>query len=401
MIQPDIPENEALRLDSLKEYSILDTLPEKEYDEITLLASMICGTPISLISLIDQNRQWFKSHHGTHTTQTSRDVAFCAHAINEPNKILVVEDSREDERFHNNPLVIEDPKIVFYAGIPLVNPNGYALGTLCVVDNQPRHLNEQQLNALQALSNQLMKLFELRKNTIALQSSVFELEAKNSALKEYAQVAAHDIRSPLSNMVMFSEVLETGFQEQLGEKGLHYAKVISSSAKRLIGLTEGILRYSKDTNLLNENKQFIELYPTLNEIVSLLKPDYEVNFLIEVAKDCKIYTNKIAIERILINLINNSLKYNDKTIPQVRIIVKELTSEICFNVCDNGSGIKLEDQQRIFRLFETASIEDRYGEKGFGIGLATVKSLVEGLKGKIKVKSELEKGTCFSFRIPK
>jgi len=93
VIQPDIPENEALRLDSLKEYSILDTLPEKEYDEITLLASMICGTPISLISLIDQNRQWFKSHHGTHTTQTSRDVAFCAHAINEPNKILVVEDS--------------------------------------------------------------------------------------------------------------------------------------------------------------------------------------------------------------------------------------------------------------------------------------------------------------------
>lgn len=155
MIVPKIPVDEYNRLEALKEYSILDTLPEKEYDEITFLASQICRTPISLISLIDDKRQWFKSHYGLDATETPKDVAFCAHAINDKEKMFVVADSRKDERFHDNPLVTDDPFVIFYAGVPLVTSEGYALGTLCVIDHEPRTLDESQAEALQALSNQL------------------------------------------------------------------------------------------------------------------------------------------------------------------------------------------------------------------------------------------------------
>lgn len=163
MIKPEIPNNEEQRLEALNSYSILDTLPEVEYDDITYLASFICGVPISLISLIDDKRQWFKSHHGLDAESTPKDMAFCAHAINDQENMLLVSDSRIDDRFHDNPLVTGDPHVIFYAGIPLVTPTGYPLGTLCVIDNSPRDLNEAQIKALKSLANQLMSLMEARK----------------------------------------------------------------------------------------------------------------------------------------------------------------------------------------------------------------------------------------------
>lgn len=189
MIKPEIPANEEARQEELRSYSILDTLPEKEYDEITALASQICGTPISLISLLDDTRQWFKSHHGIEVSEAPKELAFCAHAINDQVNPLIVPDSRMDERFHDNPFVINDPNVIFYAGIPLVTPNGFPIGTLCVIDKIPKQLDESQVKALVMLSNQLMKLLELRKDKA-------ELELKNKAIKDsidYAQKIQYSI----------------------------------------------------------------------------------------------------------------------------------------------------------------------------------------------------------------
>jgi PAS domain S-box-containing protein len=167
MQSPPFPHNENERIDSLKSYQILDTLSEEEYNALTRLAAQICGTKIALISLIDENRQWFKSKVGLDVSETPRDLAFCAHAINSPKDPLIIADARLDDRFKDNPIVQGDPHVIFYAGIPLVNEDDFALGTLCVIDDQPKKLSQEQIDSLKTLAQSVINLLELRKkNTI-------------------------------------------------------------------------------------------------------------------------------------------------------------------------------------------------------------------------------------------
>src|SRR5688500_8172142 len=160
-----LPANEDARLEALRDLEILDTPPEPEYDDLALIASQICATPISMISLIDRDRQWFKSRVGMEPQETSRDVAFCAHAILQRD-LFIVADASEDPRFAANPLVTADPKIRFYAGAPLRTPDGQALGTLCVMDRTARELSPDQENALRALSRQVEAQLELRRRLL-------------------------------------------------------------------------------------------------------------------------------------------------------------------------------------------------------------------------------------------
>jgi PAS domain S-box-containing protein len=166
-------ENEAARLAALRRYAILDTPPEQEFDDLSRLAAMVCGTPIALVSLIDENRQWFKSRIGVEVQQIPRDVAFSAHAVLEPS-VLVVRDATLDERFRDNPLVTGDSKVRFYAGSPLLTPEGYPLGTLCVYDRVPRDLAPDQLEALKALSRLVVAQLELRRGISDLSGAIRE-----------------------------------------------------------------------------------------------------------------------------------------------------------------------------------------------------------------------------------
>lgn len=182
LIPPAHPE-ESERLDALRSYDILDSLPETDYDDLTMLASEICRTPVSLISLIDDKRQWFKSNHGLNIRETPREYAFCTHGILNPYEILIVPDTREDERFIRNPLVEGEPHIIFYAGVPLVNEDGYPLGSLCVIDNEPKELTPRQLTLLKILGRQVVHLLELRRKNKALEILKKALEDRNAELE--------------------------------------------------------------------------------------------------------------------------------------------------------------------------------------------------------------------------
>ena len=158
------PQNEKKRLKVLWQYEVLDTVPEELFDDLTELAARICEAPIALISLVDEKRQWFKSKVGTTVSETSRDLSFCAHAIRQSG-LFIVPDAMQDARFANNPLVVSEPKIRFYAGAPLITPDGYALGTLCVIDKVPRELRQDQKQALSILARHVVSQLELRRRS--------------------------------------------------------------------------------------------------------------------------------------------------------------------------------------------------------------------------------------------
>jgi len=167
ILSAPIAKNEKHRLKVLWQYSVLDTVPEEIFDDLTELAARICEAPIALITLVDKTRQWFKSKVGIDIKETSRDISFCAHAIKQP-ELFIIPDATKDARFAHNPLVTSEPKVRFYAGAPLVSPDGYALGTLCVIDKVPRQLRPHQEQSLRILARHVMSQLELRRRALEL-----------------------------------------------------------------------------------------------------------------------------------------------------------------------------------------------------------------------------------------
>ncbi|MFT5169229.1 MAG: PAS domain S-box-containing protein, partial [Saprospiraceae bacterium] len=241
---PLIPQNEEHRLNALKSYQILDTLSGQEYDDITQIASQLCETPISLITLLDEKRQWFKSKHGLDVSETPREIAFCSHAINEPDNIFEVEDALEDNRFYDNPLVVGNPNIRFYAGAPLITSNGEALGTLCVIDTKPRKLTTIQRKTLLNLAKQVMAQLELRKKNKEL--SV--LLQKTKALKEKFE--------NLSLVVSKTHVgvIITNAKGEIEHTNAAFGALSGYRIEEVIGETPGSFLYGKDTNLRHIQK---------------------------------------------------------------------------------------------------------------------------------------------------
>ena len=216
-----IPAREAERLSTLRGYGILDTHPEERFDDLTRLAASICGTPVAVISLVDQDRQWFKSKIGVEACQTSREDAFCARAIMSP-EVFIVPDASKDPRFAGNPLVLGDPQIRFYAGAPLVAPGGHNLGALCVIDRVPRELKPEQLESLRILSRQVMAQVMLGRHLEELRTALKERDALEVDLRKLiadlqsAKAAIHTLKSLLPVCAWCKKVRDDrGYWEQV------------------------------------------------------------------------------------------------------------------------------------------------------------------------------------------
>ena len=429
------PEQDKERLKELRSYDILDSLTEKDYEDITTLAAIICDVPIALISLVDKDRQWFKSHHGLNAEETHRQHSFCSHAITTPDEAFIIPDSRLDDRFKNNPLVTGNPNIVFYAGIPLVTDTGYGLGTFCIIDIKPRELTDAQLNSLNILAGQVMNLLELRKtnNNLNLQSELLErktknldhivaeriaeiegqkieLEKANKELQAFNYISSHDLQEPLRKIQTFATLITDREYNNLSDTGKEYFLKIGKSASRMSHLIKDLLAYSR----IAEKRKLDVVY--LQEVVNDAKEDLEEeteqkNATITVTTNAHFYAIAFQFRQLIYNLLSNSLKFSRPGIAPQIIIDYELIQRTEYNKSvtqekeyhlitfkDNGIGFDSRYKEKIFQLFQR--LETRELQPGTGIGLAIVMKIVDNHKGHIFAESEPDKGTVFKIYIP-
>lgn len=390
-----IPLNEAKRLKNLETYSILDTLPDADCDAITRIAAGICNTPISLVSIIDKNRQWFKSNHGLKAKETPRDFSFCAHSILNPNKLFIINDATKDKRFFDNPLTINDPNVVFYAGAPLNSSEGYPLGTLCVIDNKPNVLSKNQKESLKLLAKQVVNLFELRKRNRELSNANEEILRLNEQLTEFSYRLSHDIKTPISGIKYLSEILQEDYAGLLDDKGKNWLNLISSRSAYLYSLVEGMLNFTKviNTEIVFEVFNFEELLERVKWSFNWDKT-YEISYS---NCDINMMQSRIAFIQIFQNLLSNSIKFIDESKPIISISVEVKSKFYNITYTDNSAGIDEKYHRKVFELFETLN-----EKKGTGIGLPSISFIIKRLGGSIDLKKTKngEIGVIFLIKIP-
>lgn len=397
MISAKPPKDELERLKVLNKYKILDTLPEEEYDAITKIASNICETPIALVSLIDEKRQWFKSNHGLDARETPREFAFCSHSILNPSEIFEIEDATKDKRFFDNPLTTDSPYVIFYAGVPLNTSEGYPLGTLCVIDNKPNKLTDKQKEALNLLANQVVRLLELRKSNLQLEKANNDILKLNERLNNFAFRLTHDLKSPIDNVNFLIDVLKEDHLDLFeNTKAENYINMISNRLSYMDNLINEILNYAKSSR-----KEIVfDDFNFNNLLESVLKNIDIENKISLVTRDTDrlISTSKICLLQIFQNLFSNSKKFCNKENVIIEINLEENLDFYKFTYQDNGPGIPKKYRDKVFKMFETLN-----NSNSTGIGLATVKSAIERLNGEIVLseRADRKEGVCFNFSIRK
>lgn len=394
MIKPDIPTNESERLQRLKSLSLLDTLAEEEFDDVALIAAQICETPIALISLVDQDRQWFKSRVGLEAAETHRDLSFCAHAINTPESLFEVNDATGDERFHDNPLVTDGPQVVFYAGVPLVTNDGYALGTLCVIDHQPKTLTDAQKEALQALSRQAMRMLELRSTKTQNEALIGSLRVKNTALEQFATMAAHDLKSPVQGIHGLLNLFLASHSEVLTEEGHTLLTGIKTTSSKLADMIQQLLEEARSEALLAERKRMVQL-DKFSESIKLafayaLHSTIEFNYTI-----ATVFVNEAALHQILVSLLNNAIKHNPGQSVYISVEVRPTAAGYEFTVADNGTGIPAHRREEVLQKISGSALRNTGN-----VGLSVMKQLVERQQGTIRVTDSPMGGAAFTFILP-
>lgn len=397
MISGKIPKNEATRLEKLRSLDILDTLEEEAYDDLTFLAAKICQTPISLVSLIDDSRQWFKSHYGLEARETPREQAFCGHTINQDH-VLIIENTELDQRFNDNPLVTGPPNIRFYAGAPLILENDIRIGTLCVIDTVPRVLSKEQISSLEALSRQVVAQLNLR-------LKLKEMRALDKAKDEFLSVVSHELRTPMTSLYGSLKILETK-SKSIETSVRPMLDIAVKNSEQLLKIVNDILDLATmEAGKLNVISSTIDLFDIAKKSLELNEAYINKFGCVAELKSSEdgapIFVNgdKQRLLQVVTNLISNAAKFSKS---KCNIIVN-LNVEggfVEFSVTDFGVGIALADQEKLFDKFQQLGFDKNQQQEGTGLGLNITKHIVEAHHSQIEFESLPGKRTTFFFKLP-
>ncbi len=401
MISAPLPANEAERLDALRQYQILDAPPEKDFDDLTLLAAAIFGTPIALISLIDHDRQWFLSKVGVTVPETPRDVSFCAHAIADTD-VFVVRDALADERFATNSLVTGDPFIRFYAGAPLVTPKGHALGTICIIDRIPRGLSPDQKQALKTLGRQVAIRLELRQLVTERERTIVRLEELERLRDNLVHMIVHDLRSPLFGISGNLQLMKMGAVSKLGQEELANLDQALNQTGVLVEMINALL----DVSRLEAGEMPLEMTPCdmtalVREALASLGriPDQCPVVYDAPAEPLAVSCDRTVIRRVIANLVGNAVKFTPAQ-GVVRVAALADGAQVRVTVADTGPGIPPEYHEKIFQKFGQVDARKAGKMASTGLGLTFCKLAIEAHGGRIGLESAVGKGSTFWFVLP-
>ena len=392
MLPQDLQQDEEARLEALERLHVLDSPEEPDFDDLALIASEVCGTPIALISLVDANRQWFKAKVGMETRWTSRSMSFCGHAIHEYHK-LEVEDALADERFHDNPLVTGSPGIRFYAGQPLVLSSGFVVGTLCVIDTVPRQLTEDQSRSLDALSRQVVKLLEWRAEGILA-------EQESRAKSDFIATLSHEIRTPLSALISGTHVLK---ETHLDGQARNVVSMMDTAGHSIHSILNRILELSKiESGSLDLDYEPFSPENVLQDAMNTLRlvaPEdrFTLDLQSTLPAELRFLGDVGRLRQIILNLLNNAHRYAVSRVTLSASVEGDGEVRSWRVTCtDDGPGVTAGDAERIFERH----IQVEGSEGGAGLGLHIGRRLAELHGGSLTLEEGDASGACFVLEVP-
>nr|WP_296064270.1 GAF domain-containing sensor histidine kinase [uncultured Actinoplanes sp.] len=400
-MRASLPADEPARLAALHDAQVLDTPPEEDFDDIALLASEICGTPMGLVSLVAEDRQWFKAKVGVDLDETNRELSFCAFAIH-GHDVLEVPDATMDVRFADNPMVLaEQAPIRFYAGAPVVLDGTHSVGTVCVVDHVPRTLTPEQRRALRSLARHAAVQLELRRYARHAGEIADRLRQLDRMKDSFLANVSHELRTPLSTIRGYLEILLEG--EFDGESSRRFLAVMQRNSDRLLRLIEELLQVAKQSD---EGERLdlaeLDLADLTHQVILGCRPlaDHkQISLIDRTACPSPARGDARRLSQALNHLVVNAIKF---TAPGGEITVDSNTEgEPQLIITDTGMGIHPADLPHVFDRFFRGPTADVMALPGPGLGLAVVKSIIEAHHGSIQVRSEPGVGTTVRLILPR
>lgn len=412
-----LPPNESARLADLYRYEILDTPPEIHFDELVELASIVCGMPVTVVNFIDRDRQWSKAKFGTQMPELPRSMSVCAHTILGTD-LLEIHDALEDDRTRDHPFVKGEPYFRYYAGVPLISERGFALGTLCALDTNPRTLDPRQKNILLTLARQVSELLEKRLYD-QLKSAQLERTTRLAEIGEKAAELAHEINNPLGALILGLSGLRSRLEKSVNgipsftsESTIKLLKKLESYGQRIAKISKNIRLQSRDENTVQ--MEVIDLRGIISDSIEICAARIQslniklVQNILE--HPVLVIGHPVQLGQVIINLLNNAIDacgatdacgaatdaYEATVHKEIEIQIELAEQEIHIRCIDNGQGISPKIESLIFQPF----FSTKPTGKGTGLGLSISQNIAREHGGKLILDHSFKK-TCFTLSLPR